>query len=134
MNPAAIFYIEDEPDYQLLVTRTLEPAGFKVTCADTGEQGLEQLARQNPSLLILDINLPDTNGYELCRHIRQQEIWADLRILMLTVRRRPNEWLEGFSAGGDDYLAKPFNPAELIERVRCYVNGRPARRLDPDKP
>jgi RNA polymerase sigma factor (sigma-70 family) len=134
MSPPSILYIEDEPDYQTLVARILGEAGLVTDVADTGAEGMHKLARQRPSLLLLDINLPDTNGYLLCSRIRQDESWSELPILMLTVRRRPEEWLEGFSRGADDYLSKPFNPPELIERVQSCLNGKPPLRLTSDKP
>ena len=114
---APIMYVEDEEDYQILVRRILRRAGLAVVIASTGEEGLKALARERPSLLILDINLPDTDGYSLCNQLRQDPSWIDLPILMLTVRRRPDEWLRGFSSGADDYISKPLNPPELVERV-----------------
>ena len=107
---APILYIEDEEDYQILVKRILNRAGLEVVTADTGAEGMKALERQRPSLLILDINLPDTDGYAICHELRQDPAWVDLPILMLTVRRRPEEWLRGFSSGANDYISKPFNP------------------------
>jgi len=85
---------------------------------------LAQLRRERPSLLILDINLPDTDGYSICRQLRQDGAFDDLPVLMLTVRRRPEEWLKGFSCGANDYLSKPFDPAGLLERVQSGLNGQ----------
>ena len=119
-----ILYIEDEEDYQILVNRILGRAGLEVLTADSGAEGLEALQRRRPSLLILDINLPDTDGYQICHQLRQDPAWVDLPILMLTVRRRPEEWLRGFSTGANDYISKPLNPPELIERVVNCLEGR----------
>ncbi|HVO32380.1 MAG TPA: sigma-70 family RNA polymerase sigma factor [Elusimicrobiota bacterium] len=119
----SILYVEDEEDYQILVRRILERAGMPLRVAETGQQGLAMLRERRPDLLILDINLPDTDGYSLCQLLRQDPAWADLPILMLTVRRRPEEWLRGFSSGANDYLSKPLNPPELVERVRNGLNG-----------
>jgi len=134
MEPSPILYIEDEPDYQVLVSGILAEAGLTTELADTGEQGLDRLSRKKPSLVLLDVNLPDTSGYALCKRLREEEAWADIPVIMLTVRRRPNEWLEGFSKGADDYLSKPFNPPELIERVQAILSGKPDRRLNPKNP
>lgn len=117
MNPNPILYIEDEEDYQILVSRILRRAGLDVETADTAEGGLEKLEARRPSLLILDINLPDRDGYAICRQLRQDPSYVDLPILMLTVRRRPEEWLQGFASGANDYISKPLNPPELVERV-----------------
>jgi len=121
---ALILYVEDEEDYQILVKRILKRAGLNVVIAETGAEGLRALQRERPSLLILDINLPDTDGYEICSQLRQDPSWADLPILMLTVRRRPEEWLRGFSSGANDYISKPLNPPELIERVVNCLEGK----------
>jgi RNA polymerase sigma-70 factor (ECF subfamily) len=120
---APILYIEDEEDYQLLVRRILNRAGLEVVIAETGAEGLAILKRERPSLLILDINLPDMSGYAICSELRQDSAWIDLPILMLTVRRRPDEWLRGFASGANDYISKPINPPELVERVvNCLEN------------
>lgn len=117
MSSQDILYVEDEEDYQLLVVKILERAGFHVRVADTGAAGLAALEEKCPDLLILDINLPDALGYDICQKLRDQKQFQDLPILMLTVRRRPEEWLRGFSHGATDYIAKPINPPELLERV-----------------
>jgi len=119
-----ILYIEDEEDYQILVKRILRKTGLTVSTADTGAEGLAMLAEIRPDLLILDINLPDTDGYAICAQLRQDPAWADLPILMLTVRRRPEEWLRGFSSGANDYISKPLNPPELMERVISCLEGK----------
>ncbi len=121
---APILYVEDEEDYQLLVKRILARAGLDVRIADTGAAAFETLKRERPSLIILDINLPDTDGYTICHELRQDPLWVDIPILMLTVRRRPEEWLRGFSSGANDYISKPLNPPELIERVVNCLEGK----------
>ena len=121
---APILYVEDEEDYQILMKRILKRAGLDVIIAPSGAEGLKALDRERPSLLILDINLPDMDGYAICEQLRQDPAWADLPILMLTVRRRPDEWLRGFSSGANDYVSKPLNPPELIERVVNCLEGR----------
>jgi len=124
MNSQTVLYIEDEEDYQMLVQRILGKAGFTVTVADTGQEGLAALQRERPQLLILDINLPDTDGYAICAKLRSDPAYVDLPILMLTVRRRPEEWLKGFSSGADDYVSKPLNPPELLERVKTCLDAK----------
>jgi RNA polymerase sigma factor (sigma-70 family) len=119
-----ILYVEDEEDYQILVRRILGRAGMEVAIAESGREGLLSLQRQRPSMLILDINLPDSDGYSFCGRLREDPAFLDLPILMLTVRRRPDEWLRGFAAGADDYVAKPLNPPELVSRVRACLEAR----------
>jgi RNA polymerase sigma-70 factor (ECF subfamily) len=132
MDP--ILYIEDEEDYQLLAQRILAPLGHPLIMADTGARGLALLAERPPSLLMLDINLPDTDGYTICSDLRKESQWAELPILMLTVRRRPEEWLRGFSSGADDYVAKPINPPELIDRVKTLLEGKGRRSTTSGTP
>ena len=130
----SVLYIEDEEDYQLLVTRMLNRAGLDVEIAGTGQEGLSTLRRSRPSLILLDVNLPDTDGYSFCDRLREEPAWADLPVLMLTVRHRPEEWLRGFSSGANDYMSKPINPPELIERVRHCLDGKMPRRIDAAAP
>jgi RNA polymerase sigma-70 factor, ECF subfamily len=119
-----ILYIEDEEDYQLLVRRILSRANLEVVIAGDGREGLAMLRRARPRMLLLDINLPDTDGYKICQALRQDPAYVDLPILMLTVRRRPEEWLQGFSVGANDYLSKPLDPVELVERIQICISGK----------
>lgn len=127
MTASTVLYIEDEEDYQILVRRILHKRGLNVCLAGTGADGTAAIKQFIPNLIILDINLPDTDGYSLCKSIRQDPETVNVPVLMLTVRRRPDEWLRGFSCGIDDYLSKPFNPAELIDRVNAFLGPRSGR-------
>jgi RNA polymerase sigma factor (sigma-70 family) len=127
MDHLDILYVEDEEMYQSLVRQILTEEGFTVQVAGTGEQACRMLEQSMPDLLILDINLPDTDGYTLCQKLRQDEMWATLPILMLTVRRHPEEWRQGFSAGASDYVSKPLNGPDLVERVRSCLDGKVER-------
>ncbi len=120
-----VLCVEDEEDYQLLVQKILGRAGISVKIAELGAEALRRLEQERPAVLLLDINLPDANGYDLCTQIRQSYRADELPIIMLTVRRRPEEWLKGFSCGASDYIAKPINPAELTERVRFHLQECP---------
>ena len=122
-----ILHIEDEEMYQKLVCAMLDEEGYDVFSAGTGEEGLRMLEEIKPDLLILDINLPDADGYDICRRLRQEERWAKLPILMATVRRHPEEWRKGFSAGASDYVAKPLYGPELSERVKSCLEGKTAQ-------
>jgi RNA polymerase sigma factor (sigma-70 family) len=124
---ASILYIEDEEDYQLLVRRILSKAGFELRGASSIQEGLVRLTESPPDLLILDVNLPDGDGYSLCRQLKNDPLWLALPILLLTVKRQPDEWIKGFASGADDYLPKPLNPPELVNRVQAclrYVRNR----------
>ncbi len=127
MPKAKILYVEDEEMYQTLVSDILTEAGFWVEVAGTTAEARRKLEAFRPDLMILDINLPDGDGYTLCQQLRQEEMWAKLPILMLTVRRQPDEWRQGFSAGASDYVSKPLNGPDLVERVRSCL----AEKISP---
>jgi RNA polymerase sigma factor (sigma-70 family) len=124
-----IVYIEDEPDYQILVSRILGKAGLAIQVADTGTEGIKLIEREKPGLVLLDINLPDTDGFSICKQLRATNDWKDLQVLMLTVRRQPKEWLKGFESGANDYVSKPLNPPEFIERVQACLKGETVRPI-----
>ena len=126
MGSGTIVYIEDEPDFQRLVSEILGEVGYEVQVAGTGQQGLQLLKQVKPKLLILDINLPDTDGFAICEELRRNPAWRNLIVLMLTVRRRPEEWLKGFASGANDYVSKPINPPDFLERIQACVEGRVA--------
>ena len=134
MAEAPILYVEDEEDYQLLVVRILARSGLRVLVAGSGQEGRELLRRQEPRLVLLDINLPDTDGYALCQAIRLDPVRAELPVLMLSVRRRPEEWLRGFSSGATDYISKPINPSQLLERVGHALREKPPARREGTAP
>jgi DNA-binding response OmpR family regulator len=137
----AILVIEDDRNIQALVVRYLENAGFLTITAADGPAGLEMARRHSPAFVILDLNLPGLDGTEVCRELRKT---SDVPILMLTARADEVDRVVGFSLGADDYVAKPFSPRELVERVKAILRrARPrtdgetlrhgALVLDPEK-
>ena len=136
MKTAPILYIEDEEDYQLLVKKILGRAGLEVVTADTGAEGLEMLRRERPGLLIyLDINLPDIDGYTICSPAAPRphlggSAYSDA---YCPPPQFPEEWLRGFSTGANDYISKPLNPPELVERVVNGLEGCAGHRIPTPK-
>lgn len=116
-----ILVVEDEPDIQELIRYHLDHAGFDVEAVGNGDAALESLRRRRPSLLVLDLMLPDRSGTELCREIRSDPDLKDLPIIMVTARSDEVDRLVGFELGADDYVAKPFSPRELTLRVRAVL-------------
>jgi len=116
-----ILVVDDEEDYLNLLRLILLPEGFEVETAVDGEEALEKLEKFNPSLLILDVNLPKINGYELCKKIREEKRFAKLPIIMLTVRSKEEEEAFGLEIGCDDYITKPFEPTALVARVNAVL-------------
>jgi len=127
MSRHHILIIEDDEDIQQLVSFNLIKAGFHVSCADNGEDGVRLMRTENIDCLLLDVMLPGKNGIEICRQIREDEKWS-LPIIMLTAKRDDKEIIEGLESGADDYITKPFSPKILIARVKVAL-----RRSNFDK-
>jgi DNA-binding response OmpR family regulator len=116
-----ILVIDDDE----LVSRTLQRAlklyDYQVMVANSGTEGLHVARRHRPDLLVLDIVMPGTDGYQVCRQVRGDPLLKDVPILFLTAKSKDEDKIEGFRAGGDDYLAKPFNMQELQLRIRAIL-------------
>jgi DNA-binding response OmpR family regulator len=115
---ANILIVDDEPNIIELVKLYLEREGFKVEGVSTGKAALAKQESSNPDLIILDLMLPDIDGFDICRQIRAR---SNVPILMLTARKEDVDKIVGLELGADDYLTKPFNPRELVARVRAIL-------------
>ena len=120
-----VLVVEDEASIASFVSAYLKNAGYGVRTAATGGEALRQVAAEKPALVVLDLMLPDIDGIEVCKRIRQE---SDLPILMLTAREEDVDTIIGLEVGADDYLTKPFNPRELVARVRSIL-----RRATPER-
>src|SRR6201990_1980504 len=120
-----VLVVEDESSIASFVALYLKNAGYLVRTAATGSEALAQVAAQMPGLIVLDLMLPDIDGIEVCKRIRQT---SDVPILMLTARDEDVDKIIGLEVGADDYLTKPFNPRELVARVKSIL-----RRTTPDR-
>ncbi len=123
--PHTILVVEDETSIASFVAAYLRNAGYAVSTAATAQAALVQLAGESPALVLLDLNLPDGDGVELCRRIRKT---SDVPILMLTARDEDIDKIIGLEVGADDYMTKPFNPRELVARVKSIL-----RRAAPER-
>lgn len=128
MRPRALV-VEDEPDVARLVAYHLEAAGFDVEQATHGVAALARATAAPPALVVLDVGLPDGDGFEVCRRLRADPRTARAGVLMLTARASPDDRVAGLEAGADDFLAKPFVVRELVLRARAVV-GRLAPRAE----
>jgi len=125
-KPQSVLVVEDESSIASFVALYLKNAGYAVRTAATGGEALSSVAAQQPDLIVLDLMLPDIDGIEVCKRIRQR---SDLPILMLTARDEDVDKIIGLEVGADDYLTKPFNPRELVARVKSILRrAAPARR------
>ena len=119
-----VLVIDDEPDLLELVVHNLGVEGYRVLQAQTGERGVELARREKPSLVILDLMLPDLPGFEICKSLRSHPATAGIPIIMLTARSAELDRVSGFESGADDYVTKPFSVKELTLRVRARLRGQ----------
>ena len=124
-QPQTVLVVEDEQSIASFVSLYLKNAGYGVRAVGTGAGALNAVAAEMPSLIVLDLNLPDMDGIEICRRIRKS---SDVPIIMLTARDEDVDKIIGLEVGADDYLTKPFNPRELVARVKSIL-----RRAVPDR-
>jgi len=114
-----ILLVDDEPSIVQLARLYLEREGFHTESANDGEAALDKAARGHPALVVLDVMLPKLDGFEVCRRLRASQ--SSIAILMLTARDEDIDKVLGLELGADDYLTKPFNPRELVARVKAIL-------------
>jgi two-component system, OmpR family, alkaline phosphatase synthesis response regulator PhoP len=124
-----VLVVEDEASIASFVSLYLTNAGYLVRTASTGQEALEQAEAEKPHLIVLDLMLPDVDGIEVCRRIRQS---SEIPILMLTARDEDVDKIIGLEVGADDYLTKPFNPRELVARVKSILRRSVPERREPE--
>src|SRR5689334_11940147 len=123
-----VLVVDDEPIVRDVVVRYLERDGFRTLTASNGDAARELVERREPSLVVLDVMLPGTDGLELCRWIRGR---STLPVILLTARGEESDRVVGLELGADDYVTKPFSPRELAVRVRTVLRrARPGETAD----
>jgi len=123
----SVLLVEDEESLASLVEAYLAQEGFSVTSVGTGEAALAKVQAEAVRLVVLDLNLPDLDGIEVCRRIRAR---SSVPIVMLTARDEESDLLVGLDAGADDYIGKPFSPKELVARMKAVLRRTEHDRLD----
>jgi DNA-binding response OmpR family regulator len=124
---ARILVVDDNPDIRLLVSTILEDEGHDVTVAIDGRDALRILGEESPDVIVLDVMMPEMDGYGVLRQLRATGRASKARVLMLTAKNNEADWLRGYQSGANQYLTKPFDPEELIEAVEKLV------RMDPNQ-
>jgi DNA-binding response OmpR family regulator len=119
-----ILVADDEEDVRELVTYRLTRSGYHVIGAGDGQEALELAAERTPDLMVLDVMMPKLDGYELTRRVRAEASLRSIPVILLTARSQETDVDRGFEVGADDYLKKPFNPDELVARVRAVLGRR----------
>lgn len=120
-GPPAVLVADDEPDILELLVYRLRRSGYEVAAARDGAEALRLAQEQRFDLAVLDVMMPELDGYELTRRLRAQEQTRRIPVILLTARAQSSDVAAGFGVGADDYLRKPFNPDELVARVRAVL-------------
>jgi DNA-binding response OmpR family regulator len=113
-----ILIVDDEAYIVTSLEYVMQSAGFEVAVAYDGEEALQKVAETVPALVILDLMMPKLDGFEVCKKIRQNPLWKDIRIIILTAKGRDIERKKGMSLGADDYMTKPFSTRDILNRVK----------------
>ena len=121
---ATVLVAEDDEDIRALVVYRLERSGYEVVQARDGEEALRLAAEREPDLAILDVMMPKLDGYEVTRRLRREPATSRLPVILLTARSQEADVSQGFAAGADDYIRKPFSPDELRARVQAILGRR----------
>lgn len=121
MEPTNILVIEDDEIVARTIERCLRGGEYRVRLANSGVEGLRSARREVPDLVILDVIMPGMDGYAVCREMRADPLLANAPILFLTAKTKDEDKINGFTAGADDYLGKPFNVDELLLRIRAIL-------------
>jgi two-component system alkaline phosphatase synthesis response regulator PhoP len=123
MPTQRILVVDDDKEVVRLMRAYLEQAGFEVLAAFDGETALHNLRREKPDLLLLDLMLPDRDGFDITRLVRADPTLAHIPIIMLTARVEDTDKIIGLEIGADDYVTKPYNPREVVARVRARLRS-----------
>lgn len=118
-----VFVVEDDEDIAALISHTLRSAGFEVQSFVDGVSVVSEGLRLRPALFLLDVMLPGTDGFGICRQIRKAPILSSTPVIFLTAKTSEGDRVKGLELGGDDYITKPFSPRELVARVRGVLRG-----------
>ena len=129
MSSNAILIVDDDPQIRRVLRATLSAQGYEVSEVRTGREAIERLGEGKFNLVLLDMNLPELNGIETCRALRQGGATADVPIIMLTVRNAEKDKVVALDAGADDYVTKPFSTPELLARIRAALRRVPTADL-----
>ncbi len=117
----AVLVVDDDPDIRDLVAFKLGQAGYEVETAADGASALAAVAASRPDVAVLDVTMPGMSGIDVCRTLRSDPATASVLVVMLTARAQEGDVEEGFGAGADDYVVKPFSPRELVSRVDALL-------------
>ncbi|MGD9216193.1 MAG: response regulator [Desulfobacteraceae bacterium] len=117
MSSGRILIVEDSPTAMLQITTILQHKGYKLSHAVDGEEALQKAVNELPHLIVLDIILPKKNGFQVCRQLKKTTQTQDIKILMLTSKTQESDRFWGLKQGADDYMTKPFEAGDLLQKI-----------------
>ncbi|MCG8618833.1 MAG: response regulator [Desulfobacterales bacterium] len=126
-----ILVVDDEPRNLQLAGKVVSDNGFDVAMAQNGRQAMNFVKKNQPDLILLDIMMPDMDGYEVCRRLKKNPQYRHIPVIFLTAKNATADVVRGFDAGGVDYVPKPFQPPELLARIRTHLELKLLRSLFP---
>ena len=118
-----ILVADDEPNIVTALEFLLQKGGYQVRVARNGDEALKAIEADPPELLLLDVMMPVTSGYEVCKRIRERPQWAGIKVVMLSAKGRDAEVAKGMAMGADLYVTKPFSTRELMDQIRALLAG-----------
>lgn len=125
-----ILLIEDEPQMRRFLRITLQSQGYRLAEAGTGQEGLTEVAMRNPDVVLLDLGLPDLDGIEVVKRLRE---WSEVPIVVLSAREQERDKIRALDVGADDYLTKPFGAGELLARIRVALRHKSVRQAGQEE-
>jgi DNA-binding response OmpR family regulator len=123
-----ILVVDDDPAIRILLRNTLQGQGYAVRTATNGREGLDQVEQEHPDTILLDVNMPEMDGLELCRRLKCQTETAHIPVIFMTSLGHDSDRTKGFDVGGDDYVIKPVNYKELLARLKRVGDGTAKRQ------
>jgi two-component system alkaline phosphatase synthesis response regulator PhoP len=123
MMPKKILVVDDEVDLVETLRFSLETEGHTVLVSYNGEDALNQARKENPNLILLDVMLPKLDGYKVCRLLKFDERYKHIPVLMLTAKTQEKDKIIGMDTGADEYITKPFDIGELMEKIKVYLEN-----------
>lgn len=133
MKKQKILVVDDEPDILEILKFNLDKEGYITLIASNGEQGIQIAEKENPDLVVLDIMMPEMDGVEVCRHLRQHEKFDHTLIAFLTARDEDYSQIAALEVGGDDYITKPIRPRVLISRIKALLRRSNLAKQEEEK-
>ena len=121
MHSKTILIVDDELSILVPLQYLMEKEGYQAKLAQSGKEAIEKITKVRPDLILLDIMLPDLDGYEIYQMIRQRTEWESIRIIFLTAKNRDADMAKGLAMGADAYITKPFSNSQLIEKIRELI-------------